>query len=162
MTGMIFDADRKARYLHSLMLTGQPNLSAQHAGVSPSCVKTHLTQDPDFKAAYDESMQNFREIIEVEIQRRALLGWDEPVYQLGEFVGTVRKHSDRMMELLAQRHIPEYKKNFTIDHNVSGGVLVVPGVLPVKQFEAKYTKVEGEDVTTKAICGSEPDGEAPG
>ena len=145
----IFEADRKARFLATLSLCGAVNQSSQAAGISPHTVRTHLKADPEFKLAYDEAMQDFKEGIEREVMRRAIMGWEEDVFQLGEFVGTVRKFSDRMLELLAKRHIPEYKEKFQIDHNVSGGVLVTPG--RQLDWEERYDPAR--------ICPAESDAE---
>jgi hypothetical protein len=39
-------------------------------------------------------------MLEAEARRRAVQGWDEPVFHQGRKVGTIRKYSDRMLEIL--------------------------------------------------------------
>lgn len=120
----------------NIRCTGALQLSSREAGVSPSTVRSHLTTDPVFKAAYDEAMNDFKEHVETEIYRRAISGWDEEVYQQGEYVGTIRKFDSRLLELLAKRHIPEYKEKFEVQHHLPPGTLVVP----IKQSEEEWMK----------------------
>lgn len=115
-------------------MTGALQKSARAAGVSPSTVKSHLQTDPHFQAAFDEAMQDFREIVEGEVYRRAILGWEEEVYQQGEYVGTIRRFDPRLLELLAKRHIPEYKEKYEVMHTAQPGTLAVP----VKQTEKEW------------------------
>jgi hypothetical protein len=56
---------------------------------------------------------------------RAINGWLEPVFYQGDEVGYVRKFSDRLLEMQAKRHCPEYRDRSQMDVNVGGGVLVV-------------------------------------
>lgn len=60
----------------------------------------------------------------------------------------VRKYSDRMLELEAKRVDPGYREKGSIDMNVTGGVLVVPGMASEQEFERKYGAqrriIEGE------------------
>lgn len=139
---ILFDPDRKARFLQLMRLTGQLQRSAQEAGIAPSTVRAHLKADPDFKAAHEEAYGDFKEYIESEIQRRAIMGWEEPVFQQGELAGTVRKYDSRLLELLAKRHIPEFKEKYEVNHNVSGGILVTPQQnLPAEEW-AKSQEVQ--------------------
>lgn len=133
-----FDADRKARFLFNLKLTGQLQRSAQEAGISPRTVRQHLKDDPDFKEAYDEAYEDFKEGIETEIMRRAIMGWEEPVYQQGVLAGTVRKYDSRLLELLAKRHIPAYKEKQLPTDGVPIGILVVPESQGADDWEAKH------------------------
>ncbi|RKZ20174.1 hypothetical protein DRQ50_00010 [bacterium] len=73
-------------------------------------------------------MGDYRENIEEEIKRRAMDGVDTPVFYKGELVATQKQYSDRLLELHAKRHIGAYRDKHTVDHNVTGGVLVVPGM----------------------------------
>jgi hypothetical protein len=56
--------------------------------------------DPDFAAAWDDAYHGAgADALIAEAQRRAVAGWDEPVFQRGEEVGVVRRYSDRLLEL---------------------------------------------------------------
>lgn len=134
-----FDADRKARFLFNLKLTGQLQRSAQEAGISPRTVRQHLKDDPDFKDAYDEAYEDFKEGIETEILRRAIMGWEEPVYQQGILAGMVRKYDSRLLELLAKRHIPAYKEKNAPTDGMPVGILVVPEQAKAVDWEKRHS-----------------------
>lgn len=63
----------------------------------------HMTVVPDFRERYDEAVKMREQLMtilrEEEADRRAIEGWDDPVFQGGIQVGVVRKYSDRLMEL---------------------------------------------------------------
>lgn len=150
---VLFDADRKAWFLRNFKLCGQLQRSAQECGISPTTVRKHIRDDPDFKDAYDEAYGDFKEAIESEIMRRAIMGWEEPVYQQGILAGTVRKYDSRLLELLAKRHIPQYKEKHQVDHNIGGGILAVPIAQTAEEWE-KLNKTL--DVTDKAEITNGP------
>lgn len=41
-------------------------------------------------------------------------GWTEDVYQGAKKVGTVRKYSDRLLELLARSRMPEFREKLDV------------------------------------------------
>lgn len=153
-----FDADRKHRFLMLYRLTGQLQRAARECGIAPSTVRTHLQDDIDFRNAVDEAYGDFKELVEAEVMRRAIMGWDEPVYQQGVLAGSVRKYDSRLLELLAKRHIPEFKEKFEISGNITAGILATPA-------QSEWGRiVDGEVVDAQASSGTEadaaPDGQA--
>ena len=72
-------------------------------------------RDPEFAADWDESMEQARGKVESELHRRAVEGYEEPVYQRGEKVGTVRKYSDRLLELRIKSLIPAYRDHSKVE-----------------------------------------------
>lgn len=139
---VLFDADRKQRFLTLYRLTGQLQRSARESGISPATVRNHLKSDLDFKAACDEAYRDFKESIESEVMRRAIMGWEEPVYQQGMLAGTVRKFSERLLELFAKRHIQEYKEKVDLNLGTGGGLLVVPAPQSDKDWTAAHAAEE--------------------
>ena len=82
----------------------------------------------DFKGLGElqqEALELYREKISMIVHNRATDGWKEPVFYKGCLVGQIRKFSDRMLEMHAKRHVPEYRDRANLDVNVTGGVLVV-------------------------------------
>lgn len=59
--------------------------------------------------------------LEAEARRRAVDGVPEPVFHQGKKCGTVKKYSDRMLEILLKGHRPE-KFREKVDMNHSGRV----------------------------------------
>lgn len=124
-----FKFDTKARevFLNRYEQTGLKHLSARAAGVCPQTVNEHINEDEDFAMLAANALQAYRESVEQEVMRRGIEGWDEPIHYQGKPTSVVRKYSDRLLELHAKRHIPEYREKPTLDVNLQGGVLVVPG-----------------------------------
>lgn len=131
--------ERKAAFLAELSRHGIASRAARAASPhteSPSgCLSTFKDErqrDPEFAAAWEEAVDAARADIEHEIYRRAQEGYDEPVFG-GKFreqvVGTVRRYSDRLLELRARALLPAYRDaaslnvNKRVTHEVEVGVL---------------------------------------
>ncbi len=127
-----FDDDSMSRFLNNYMLTGQINTSCRAAGISEETVRRYIRDNSNgFADLFAEAKGMFRDMIETEIQRRAIEGIDEPIIggkDRDQVVVTVKRYSDRLLEFLAKRHIPEYREKQQLDVNVAGGVMVVPAI----------------------------------
>lgn len=121
-----FDERAQVVFLKTFAITGRIAESARAAGVSRDTVVAHRKNDELFAELYEEAINSYRDRIEAEVHRRALVGIDKPVYQKGELVGYIREYSDRMLELLAKRHIGEYSDKLEIKQSQPGGVMVIP------------------------------------
>lgn len=102
----------------------------QVPGLSWATVQHWRRSDPEFEDRLRDARAQFGERLEQEAVRRGALGYEEPVFYKGRQVATVTKRSDRLLELLLKKHVPEFRDKVTADVNVRGGVLVVPGVAP--------------------------------
>lgn len=74
--------------------------------------RDHRLRDAEFAAAWDEAMAQARAAVESELHRRAVEGWEEPIFggrHKERIVGTVRRYSDRLMELRVKALMPEYR-----------------------------------------------------
>jgi hypothetical protein len=118
----------KAAYLKRLGEIGREQECADVAGVSLGLLREHMKKDPEFAAAVEVAKERYRDRIEAEIYRRGVEGVETPVFGKDGQVGIKITYSDRMLELHAKRHIAAYRDQSRIDHNVQGGVLVVPGL----------------------------------
>ena len=87
-----------------------------------------VKSDPDFSQAYHSALACFRESLEAEAYRRGAPGWQEPVFQGGEQVGAITRYSDRLLELLLKRHMPEFRERVSVERKTSSGVLMVPAI----------------------------------
>lgn len=124
---LVLTKDLQAQFLALYRETGLLGRSAEGIAVSPSTIRKVRKEDPDFDAAVEHAYDQFRESLEAEAYRRAVTGWTEDVFQRGQCVGSKTVRSDRMLELVLKRHIPAYRERQSLDVNVTGGVLVVPG-----------------------------------
>lgn len=147
-----FDDEAKRLFLETYAQTGLVMYSAAVAGVHDSTVRRHKMDDEWFAEAYEVARKWHCESLEAEIKRRAVTGWEEPVYQKGERVmepkfdpdtgqpmmdekgdpimvpAVTRRFSDRLLEMSAKRHMPEYREKQEVDVNITGGVLAIPMV----------------------------------
>ena len=57
-------------------------------------------EDEEFAESWAQAVEQGTQRIEDEILRRGVEGWEEPVFQKGELVGHIRRHSDQMLQLL--------------------------------------------------------------
>lgn len=124
--GVRLTESRRAIFLKHYRRTGLLWVSADAAGVSGFTIKSHMKDDEDFRDRVEEALNQYRDAIEKEVHRRGIDGWEEPVFHQGIKVATVRKFSDRMLELHAKRHIAGYRDKVSADVSFGGGVLVVP------------------------------------
>lgn len=107
-----------------------PRASSQYGAVRT--FKDERDRDPEFAAKWAEAMEAAEASIEAEIYRRAQEGWEEPIFggrHREKIVGTVRKYSDRLLELRARALIPAYREtnaiavNKRVTHELDAGLL---------------------------------------
>lgn len=126
-----FDDDAMGRFLTNYMMNGQIHSSCQAAGISEECFRQYIKHNHNnFRTMFEEAKGLFRDMIEAEVQRRAIHGIDEPIIggkDRDQVVTVIKRYSDRLLEFYAKRHIPEYREHQQLDVSVSGGVMVVPG-----------------------------------
>ena len=112
-------AQRKQLFLEELerhgVIARAARAASPHSGSKRGCLQTFYDareRDKEFAAAWDEAVAQAKGAIEHEIHRRAVEGYEEPIYG-GQYkekiVGTVRRYSDRLLELRARALIPEYR-----------------------------------------------------
>lgn len=168
-------AQRKSRFLEAFRICGNMTASADFASTSKDTIREYRRKDPEFKALYEEALQASIDRLEEEGRRRAYYGVEEPVlfqgqptYKrdwLGEIVRdkngdpvifTVRKPSDRLMELFLKAKSPQFKEHVKHEHEVRGGVLVVgaPAATPAdweKQVANQQAEHRGQLASPEAI-----------
>ncbi|WP_326525576.1 hypothetical protein [Sphingomonas sp.] len=137
--GIPLSAERKAAFIAELARHGIANRAARaaspHSASATGCLSTFADErqrDPEFALAWGEAIEEARAEVEHEIYRRSTEGVDEPVYggkYREQVVGTVRKYSDRLLELRARALLPAYRDaaalnvNKRVVHDVDAGLL---------------------------------------
>jgi hypothetical protein len=94
--------------------------SAVLAQISQSMLKNWRHRDPEFLAASNEAYDEGTEQFSAEVKRRAIEGWNEPVYYQGQQVGHVRKFSDALLMFELKKRNPAYRDKVDMQH--SGGI----------------------------------------
>lgn len=107
-------ANEKARrFLDTVVMTGSVVLSCEAANVSNDTVLKWREKFPWFQKAFDESIYRHRDRLVQEAKRRAVEGWQEPIFQRGQKVGEVTRYSDKLLELVLKTEVPEYREAAT-------------------------------------------------
>ena len=77
------------------------------AGVGRATHYLWMQEDQDYRAAFEEAHATAIESLESEARRRAVDGWDEPVFHDGLRCGRKRKYSDTLLIFLMKGAAPE-------------------------------------------------------
>ena len=80
---MRFTDKVKELFLTQYALTGRLVESSKVAGVTGTTITLHRKLDPDFDAQCEQALQEYRERLEREADRRAVDGVEEPVFWQG-------------------------------------------------------------------------------
>jgi len=140
-----FDERTQESYLKIYALTGRVHDTARSLEISPGQISALRRKDPEFDRKCKEAYGLYQDRLEEEALNRAVIGWEEPVYFQGKVVGTVRKKSDRILELMLKKAIPSYRDKAAAEVNMTGGVLVVPAVSPDAETWQKQFRTNGEE-----------------
>ena len=147
--------ETKYAYIARLTQCGLKRQAAQEVGTNFAVVAIARKQDPAFDAGANHAYELYKESLEAEIHRRAVLGWEEPVYQGGREVGKVRKFDSALLSMHARRHIPEYREQLKVEVDQTTRVLVVPGMLGA-------TEAQWEEVHRGQLRGGNGNGNGTG
>lgn len=136
------DIDRKIRAVEAYAELGTVANAARAAGVCPQTITNHMKLDPEFLEGMQIAQGEFRDKLEREAYRRAVEGWEEPVFsqRLGTQIGTVRRYSDGLLQFIMKKWMPEYREKVQADVNITGGVLVLAEARASseEEFEARF------------------------
>lgn len=107
---------RKQLFIDMLEKTGRFALAAREA--SPAHYKSpertfrdELSRDPIFAENVQAAIDHYRDVVGGEVRKRAIEGWDEPVFWQGEVVGRVKKYDNRLLLAEARRVDPSYRES---------------------------------------------------
>lgn len=116
---------RKQRFLEALAECGCIRDSLQAAGLPKATAYTMRAEDETFKAQWNVALEAGCDALEDEAVRRGMRGVDEPVYQGGKQVGTIRKYSDTLLMFILNGRRPEKFKH-RHEHTGAGGRPLIP------------------------------------
>ena len=105
------------------------------ARVSRSVINKWRQEDLRFAEAYARAEEAAADILEREAFRRAVEGWDRPLYsqRTGEYLGAERLYSDKLMQTLLQARRPKrFGPQVSATIEVPNVVINVGVVSPVK------------------------------
>jgi len=132
-----FTSHARERFLTVLRVTENVTKAAASVNVSRRTAYDHRQADEAFAAAWDDAVEEATDALEAEARRRALDGWDEPVFYQGAECGYVRKYSDRMLELM----LGGYRNRFRTKSVELSGPDGSP--IQVAQVQVEYVEDDG-------------------
>lgn len=92
------------------------------AKVSTPTAYAHRSDDPEFKARWDDAVEQAIQVLEQEAHRRAAIGVRRPVFQSGKLVGTVTEYSDTLLIFLLKANRPhKYRDNHRVEISTPAG-----------------------------------------
>lgn len=111
---------KKRAFLAAYGRLGTVLAAAEASNVHRQSHRNWMANDPRYAAAFEAAKDESIERMEHEARRRAVAGWEEPVYHQGQVVGTVRKFSDLLLIFMLKAARPEvYRERF--EHVGPGG-----------------------------------------
>lgn len=87
--------------------TGSTRLACEASGIARSTFYHRKANDPEFEARVQDAYDDAFDRVEEELYRRAVHGFEEPVYQAGQLVGTKLRYSDTAAIFMLKGARPE-------------------------------------------------------
>ena len=116
---------RRRVFLTALAQHGIVTRAATAAGLSRAAVYEQRTKSESFAEDWQNALETAADTLEEEARRRGVDGWEEPVYQGGQIVGTVRKYSDRLLERLLCAKRPEFRNQPVVQVTQGGDLAAI-------------------------------------
>lgn len=83
--------------------------AATKSAMSRAAVYDWRGDDEEFAKDWDDALEGGTDLLEDEATRRALHGTDEPVFQNGKHVGSVRRYSDTLIIFLLKARRAKFR-----------------------------------------------------
>ena len=125
--------EKRAQFLASLAEYGNVSRAADECGLNRPYLYQVRSENPDFAAQWEEAAKIGAARLEDEARRRAVEGWQEPVWYQGVECGAVRKYSDTLLICLLKAHHPDrYADRQRIEQKTehSGSVAIEHALAP--------------------------------
>ena len=97
------------KFLESLAELPSRGQALQKTGLTRHQIAERLRNDKDFAAKYVEAWELGIDAMEDEAVRRAVLGWQEPVFTRDGYAGEVTKYSDTLLIHLLKGNRRKYR-----------------------------------------------------
>ncbi|SFP72806.1 hypothetical protein [Sphingomonas rubra] len=140
---------RQTAFCEALAKSGSVTDACEVVGKSTTSAYKARERVRGFRNRWDDAVDASRPSIESEVRRRAVEGWDEPIFQGGKQVGVRRRYSDTLLKALYQRGVetpPEMNvKNVPIDE-LEASLL--------RKLGALKRRLEREATEEKAAAGA--------
>lgn len=119
---VVLTRDRRARFLVELEETGNVSRACKAIGISRQAAYKQKAKGGKFQELWNEAIDNYVDKLEAEVDRRAFLGNDKPVWHRGEKVGSVKEYSDLLAMFRLKALRPEIYRDNAVDVKVGVGI----------------------------------------
>lgn len=157
---------RIARFIEAVRTGSEFPEAAEYAGADVTKFRALRRENAEFAKLVTEAEEQSVALLITEARRRAVEGWEEPIFHRGAQVGARRLYSDRMLELLLKARAPEFadKRELTVTGNVVLTAAEIatarglPQLVPVETLEliAMSFVQESERVPAELESGVDP------
>jgi hypothetical protein len=130
-----FTDQARRRFIEVLRGTCNVSEAARSVGVSRGYAYQYKLEHRDFAEQWDEAEQEAVDAVELEARRRGVEGWEEPVFYKGQQCGTIRRYSDRMLEILLKGHRPEKYADRKVLTGKDGGPVAMSFLQMVEEIQ---------------------------
>jgi len=114
--------EKMKRFLYGLMRLGNVSEACRFAGANRTAIYQRMARDAEFARFFEEARRIGAANLEDVAYDRAVNGWEEPVFYLGDECGAKQKFSPALMIFLLKAHDPDkYRERFDIEHGAKGG-----------------------------------------
>jgi hypothetical protein len=121
-------AEQKAKYLEGFAEYCTITGGCKAANVAPETVYVWREMDDEFVIKENQLRLALTDRLEQEAIRRALEGWDRPIYQRGELVGYERVFDGSLLKMLLAAYRPDkFRENINVSGTVEQVVRQVAG-----------------------------------
>jgi len=114
-------ANRQEAFLLEFAVLGNIKKSADKVGMPRrNTVVRWRESDPEFARRFDEAAEEAADLLEHEAYRRAVEGFERPVYQGGKLVGHERQYSDTLLcRLLEARRPSTWSRKYDVRSQIT-------------------------------------------
>jgi hypothetical protein len=133
-------------FLEAYAKCGNVSEACRETGFNRRVHYTRLASDEQYARDFADAQEQANDVLEAEARKRAVDGWDEPVFQGGAQVGVVHKYSDTLLQFLLKGDRPKkFREQHAIEHTGPGGgpVKVMTWADTLKEA-AEVARQEGE------------------
>jgi hypothetical protein len=145
------DVSKHPAFIERLATTHDVGAACVASGLPWRTAYYHRQTITSFAADWEEALKRACQAAHGELYQRGVVGWDEPVYQGGEEVGTIRRKSDKCLGKFLEHNMPEIystkslvelkgKIELTDEDVVVRGRAATAGILSALAASVKGTK----------------------
>lgn len=119
-------------FLVDLARYGVVTSACEAAKIDRPSAYAHRDRHPDFAAEWAAAIEERNDRLERLAIERIERGWDEPVYQGGELVGTITRFSEQLHVRMLE-HVGRLRRNMGLSNPDGSPLDLKPGILVIRR-----------------------------